>query len=63
MGKSSNKTKNLTFVDKDPTSGKQAFLSWEDANIYPSRFRVTVRNEKFVKKRAVAQSDGSATTV
>lgn len=56
------KPSNLTFVDKDPTSGIQAFLSWEDANIYPSRFRVTVRNEQFVK-RTVAQSDGSATTV
>ncbi len=56
------KPSNLTFVDKDPTSGIQAFLSWEDANIYPSRFRVTVRNEQFVK-RTVATSDGSATTV
>ena len=53
---------NLTFVDKDPTTGIQAFLSWEDANVYPSRFRVTVRNEQFVQ-RTVATSDGSATTV
>ena len=56
------KPSNLTFVDKDPTTGIQAFLSWEDANVYPSRFRVTVRNEQFVK-RTVATSDGSATTV
>lgn len=56
------KPSNLTFVDKDPTSGIQAFLSWEDANIYPSRFRVTVRNEQFIK-RTVATSDGLATTV
>lgn len=56
------KPSNLTFVDKDPTTGIQAFLSWEDANVYPSRFRVTVRNEQFVQ-RTVATSDGSATTL